>query len=75
MKMADNPQAVRYFVPDNPQLVRVLRLKLQELVHKEIAALASNYAQDWPDYKFRTGKIQGLNDAIQVCEEAEKELE
>lgn len=37
-------------------------------------ALASNYAVDFPDYKYRAGEIAGLKAALDICKQLEKQL-
>ena len=72
--MTDRPSAVRIFAPEHPNLARTLRAKLE----KERAGLAANItdglAQDWADYKHRAGVIKGIDAAIQLCINAESEL-
>jgi hypothetical protein len=40
---------------------------------KRTVALADGFVADWPDYMKRVGFIAGLNEAIAMCEQAEKE--
>ena len=48
--------------------------KLEAEKQKRIEANGNGYAQDWADYKHRTGVIAGLHCALLICEEAMKEL-
>ena len=58
------------FALDAPQSLRTIRTKLEQAKANRIEQLA--YAQDWPDYKRRAGAIEGLDEALQVCDEIEK---
>ena len=72
--MADRT-AVQYFVPENPNLTRTLRGKLHEHMQKLSEALVKSYGiKDFPDYQRRVGVIEGLNTALTLCDEADKEL-
>ena len=73
--MADPSRSpVQFFTYDHPLLARTLKGKLELERRKLIDALGSSYAQDWPDYKYRTGVIAGLKEAIDLCIEEEKKL-
>ena len=67
-------EPVRLFTYDHPLLARTLRGKLEAEKQKQIEANGNGYAQDWADYKHRTGVIAGLHCALLICEEAMKEL-
>ena len=69
----DSPQAVRYFVPDNPQDVCSLRARLAKQMADLSQAVADGYCVDFADYKSKIGEIRGLKFAILVCDEAERE--
>ena len=58
------------FALDNPHATRTIRAKLEEAKANRILELA--YAQDWPDHKRRVGVIEGLNEALRVCDEIEQ---
>jgi hypothetical protein len=42
---------------------------------KRIVELSEANVVDWPDYMKRVGFITGLNEAIAMCEQAEKEMD
>lgn len=65
--------AVRFFRPDSPNTPHTLRQKLEALQAELAAQLISGAVADWPDYKKRTGVIEGLSLAINACTEIEKE--
>jgi hypothetical protein len=70
----DSSSAVRLYAYDHPLLARTLRAKLTEEMQKQVLALGQSYAQDWADYKWRTGIIKGLKEAIDICAAEEKNL-
>lgn len=69
--MADT--AVRYFVPDGSRLPRGLRGKLMARQTEFVGAIASGIASDYADYRYRAGIIAGMKEAIDICEQLEKD--
>lgn len=67
--MSDN-RAFTVFAMDSPQATRTIRARLNQLKADRMEQLA--VAQDWPDYKLRVGVIQGIDEALQVCDDIEK---
>lgn len=67
--------AVRFFAPEHPQTPRTLRGKLEKLMAEKTGMLAEGSASGFADYKLRIGEIRGLNEAIEICREAEKDME
>ena len=68
----ESPSAVRLFAADHPALVNTVRQRVTALRAKLISECVSA-AEDWPDYKQRRGVIIGLEHALRICEEADKE--
>ncbi len=62
--------AIQFFAPDHPALGRTLRGKLEKMKAEKLEDLL--VSQDWPDFKQRKGVIDGLQEAITECVEAEK---
>jgi hypothetical protein len=62
---------VQFFTPDPPQLARTLRARLQQQKQQFVGQLL--LASSWDDFKARSGRIQGIDDAIALCEQIEKE--
>jgi hypothetical protein len=58
------------FALDSPRSFQTIRRRLEEMKADRTSQLVS--AQDWPDYKRRVGVIQGLEEALHVCDEVEK---
>jgi hypothetical protein len=67
--------AFRLYAAEHPQLARTLRGKLEQRRAELIIQLGEGYAADWPNYKERSGHIAGLKEAIEICEQAEREQE
>lgn len=67
--MAREVEAFRTFAVDTPHTAETLKAKLQQLQHGQTEQIAKGYAIDWPDYKKRTGIVQGLQMAIDECNE------
>ncbi len=55
---------------DSPQVVRTIRAKLEKLRADRKDELA--VAQDWPDFKRRVGVLEGIDEALQVCDDIER---
>ena len=62
---------VHIFAADHPRQYRNLRQKLLELYKQQLESVLN--AQDWADFRFRVGRIRGIGDAVNFCEELEKE--
>lgn len=54
---------------ESPYVVRNLRERLSKEVQAEIGFMEN--AADWPDYKYRQGKIMGLKEALTILDEFE----
>lgn len=70
--MTDRPSAVRLFAPEHPSLAHTVRAKL-EIRRRELESQLLS-SQDWADFKQRAGAIRGIDDAIALCRDAEKDL-
>ena len=55
------------------RLFSVLRERIQEEVDSRSLSLASGGAPDYSQYKDSVGYIRGLQDALKLCEDIEKE--
>lgn len=67
--MADQ---VRLTADEDARVPRLTRADLMKQVDAEIQYLAANMAKGIEDYRHRTGRIAGLQVAIQICENVEK---
>ena len=70
--VSETPSAVRLFAADHPALTNTVRQRVTVLRAKLITECVSA-AEDWPDYKQRRGVIIGLEHALRICGEADKE--
>jgi len=68
--MSDNSRGFSVFALDHPQAVRTFRMKLERIRADRLSELI--VAQDWPDFKRRVGILEGLDEALQVCDDIEK---
>jgi hypothetical protein len=65
------PSAVRFFAVDHPAVAGTVRARL-ERYRKELVE-TGYMATDWGDFKFRAGRLRGVDDAIQHCLDVENE--
>jgi len=73
--MATGPRgAVSFYPTDHPALNITVKNRLSELLRNMQVDLGSGLAQDWPDYRFRCGIMNGLTTAIAMCDEALAEM-
>jgi hypothetical protein len=71
--LSDAPSAVKLFAFEHPSLVRSLRGKLTARRAELLGQIVS--AQSWDDFKQRVGVIRGLDDALGICDDVDKQLE
>ncbi len=53
----------------------ILKEKIEKAVQDRLLSLASGGAQDYPQYRDNVGYLRGLNDALSLCDEIEKEFD
>jgi hypothetical protein len=58
------------FALDAPLTLRTIRTKLEQIRADRLSELV--VAQDWPDYKRRVGVLEGIDEALHVCDDIEK---
>jgi hypothetical protein len=68
--MSDNSRGFSVFALDTPQAVRTFRMKLERMRADRLSELV--VAQDWSDFKRRVGILEGLDEALHVCDDIEK---
>ena len=68
----ESPSAVRLFAADHPALTNTVRQRVTALRAKLISECVGA-AQDWPDFTQRRGVIIGLEHALRICDQADKE--
>ena len=64
-------EAVRIFAVDTPGAVRTIAQRIVERQRELVDQLI--HADGWPDYTQRRGVIYGLQEALQICNEIDKE--
>ena len=69
--MTQRPSAVAFFPGDHPQLATNVRAQLERKKANQVAHLVQATVDD---LRFRQGVITGLDIALDLCEQAEKEL-
>lgn len=65
------PSAVRFFAVDHPAVAGTVRARLEKYRRELVEQFQS--AVDWGDFKYRSGRLQGVDDAIQHCIDVENE--
>lgn len=60
---------------DSPQVARTIKQRLLKRREELAAAIASGLVSDWSDYKHRVGVLEGIDEALRVCDDLEKEAE
>lgn len=60
---------------DSPQVARTIRAKLEKRQAELASAIADGSAKDWADYQRRVGVLEGIDEALRVCDDIEKEAE
>lgn len=66
--------AVRIFALGHPHVADTLRDRLMKRQADLVAQIGVGNAEDFADYKGRVGVIRGLQEAIDLCEQVNKEL-
>ena len=52
-----------------------LEVRINEVLEGQIESLIGGEALDYASYKGMTGYIRGLNDALRICEDIERDLD
>ena len=56
------------------RLYQELEIALSEMAEKLGAELITGKAQSFDDYRFRVGRLKGLQDALEVAQEVQKKV-
>ena len=56
------------------RLYQELEKSLSEIAEKLGAELITGKAQSFDDYRYRVGRLKGLQDALEVAQEAQKKV-
>ena len=65
------PSAVHFFAVDHPAVAGTVRARLEK--YRRFLVEGFPVSSDWADFKFRSGRLQGIDDAIQHCLDVENE--
>jgi hypothetical protein len=60
---------------DSPQAARTIKAKLEKRRTELEGFIVAGEVADWPDYQRRVGVLQGIDEALRVCDDLEKEAE
>ncbi len=60
---------------DTPRVARTIRGKLNKRKEELSDFIVSGQVMDWADYKRRVGVLEGIDEALRVCDDIEKEAE
>jgi len=63
-------RAFSVFTLDSPQAARTIKAKLEKIRADRVSELV--VAQDWPDHQRRVGVLEGIDEALHVCDDIEK---
>lgn len=66
-------EAFRTFALDTPFTARTLHARLSQMKDDLSGQVADGYAKDWADYCRRIGVIEGLELAMEICVDVEKQ--
>lgn len=69
--MAD--QAFTMFAVDSPRTLRTIKDKLTKSRNGLAESIAEGSVTDWAHYQRSVGTIAGLDEAVRLCEEIEKQ--
>ncbi len=60
---------------DTPRVARTIRGKLEKRKAELADFIVHGQIMDWADYKRRVGVLEGIDEALRVCDDIEKEAE
>ena len=60
---------------DSPQVARTIKQRLEKRRAELAAPLVAGAVSDWPDYQRRVGVLEGIDEALRVCDVLEQEAE
>jgi hypothetical protein len=72
MALRDDNSGFSVFALDHAQHARTIKKKLMEIRAERASDLVSGLAADWADYRRRVGVLEGIDEALHVCEDIER---
>ena len=70
-----NDPSFRSYLSDHPLLAANLPARIKKEQDERRLQVSEGYATDYADYRERIGVIKGLQVAIQLCEQLNRELQ
>lgn len=70
--MSDN-SGFRVYALDHEQHARTIKQRLMQIRATRVEFLADGAATDWAHYQRLIGFLQGIDEALQICDEIEKQ--
>lgn len=67
-----NDSGFSVYALDHVQQARTIKKKLAEIRATQAGDLGNGLATDWADYQRRVGRLEGLDEALHVCDEIER---
>lgn len=68
--------AFEVYALDSPQVARTIKQKLEKLRAGYAEIIATPHSvKNWDDYQRRVGVLEGIDEALRVCDDLEKEAE
>jgi hypothetical protein len=67
--------AFTVFEVDSPKAIRTFKKNLEDKRSHIGEMILSGQPTDWADYKRLVGVLQGIDEALRVCDDLEKEAE
>jgi len=61
----------RVFALDHAANIRTIRQKLELIRARGVEDILSGSVKDWSDYQRRVGVLEGIGEALHVCDEIE----
>ncbi len=61
--------AFRTYAIDSPYAAQTLHKRLTERKTALIEQVATGWAKDWPEYQRKVGRLEGIMEAILMCED------
>lgn len=60
---------------DSPQVARTIKQRLEKRRLELAGAISDGLVKDWSDYQRQVGVITGIDEALRVCDDLEREAE
>ena len=60
------------FALDHASSIRTIKKKLMDVRATHAGYLVDGSAEDWADYQRRVGRLEGIDEALHVCEDIER---